>query len=104
MKSKRTLENLRESLQGKIYLYLKDDDTMKAFLSDAKNEGYRFGETGLPEIIGDSIISLRENKQLSYVGTVGRIEFQCNGGDNAGGNFHRIHYAEYKIGSDDYSF
>ena len=104
MKSKRTLDNLRESLPGKVYLYLKDKATMKAFLSDAKNEDYSFGETGLPEIIHDSIISLKENKQLSYVGTIGRIKFQCNGGDNAGGSFHRINYAEYISGSEDYSF
>ncbi|MCR5636675.1 MAG: hypothetical protein K6F76_05820 [Clostridiales bacterium] len=104
MKSKRTLENLRKSLPGKVYMYLKDEDTMKAFLADAKNEGYSFGKMGLPEIILDSIISLKENKQLCYVGVIGRLEFQCNGGDNAGWGFHRIDYAEYISGSEDYSF
>ena len=89
----RTLENLRKLYHGKIYVHLKDNKTRKAFLSDAKTEGYSFGEFGLPESIEDNIVSLKKNKRLCYVGAIGRIEFQCNGGSGAKGRFHRIDYA-----------
>lgn len=104
METIRTLNNLRNSLSGKIYVYLKDTDTKKKFSADAKAEGYSFGKAELPEIIGDNIISLKKNKQLCYVGSMGRIEFQCNGGDNACGRFHRIDYARYRRGDEDYYY
>ncbi|MBQ6569972.1 MAG: hypothetical protein IJL87_06925 [Clostridia bacterium] len=104
MKNERTLENLRNSLPGKIYLYLKDDDTRARFLSDARAEGCRFGKYGLPEVLDDEIISLGKNKQLSFLGTIGRIEFQCGGGSNAHGRFHRIDYAKYINGDEDFYF
>ena len=91
-------------MNGKVYVYLKDTETKKKFLADAKAEGYSFGKTELPEMIEDNIISVKKNKQLCHVGSMGRIEFQCNGGDDAGGRFHRIDYARYKHGDEDYNY
>lgn len=100
----RTLHNLRESLSGKIYLYLGDAETRKQFAEDANLEGYRFGETKPTVENVESIIALKGNCQLNYVGYVGTIDFQCNGGSNAKGHFHRIDYAKYKRGDKDYYF
>ena len=104
METIRTLKDLRNALPGKIYIYLKDTGTKKKFLADARAEGYSFGKSELPETIEDNIISLKKNKQLCYVGSMGRIEFQCNGGSNAKGKFHRIDYARYKRGDEDYYY
>lgn len=104
MKTTRTLNNLRNTLLGKIYVYLKDTETKEKFLADAKAEEYSFGKTELPKIIEDNIISVKKNNQLCHVGYIGRIEFQCNGGDGASGRFHRIDYARYKHGDEDYYY
>lgn len=100
----RTLDNLRKSLKGKIYLYLKDAETEKQFKEDAQAEGYRFGTISPADSSADNIISLGENKQLSHVGAVGRIAFQCNGGSGANGNFHRIDYRKYIDGENNYIY
>ena len=91
----RTLDLLRRTLKGTIYICLKDEQTVNRFYDDAQKQGYRFG-TILPENSPrDEIISLKSGRQLSHVGFVGRIAFQCNGGSSAGGTFHRIDYAAY---------
>ena len=94
----RTLDNLRKSLKGKIYLYFKDAETERQFIEDAQAEGYRFGSISPADSPADNIIALCEEKQLSHVGAVGRIAFQCNGGSGAKGRFHRIDYAKYRRG------
>ena len=101
---KRTLEELRRSLNGKVYIYLKDTETCKRFLRDAENEGYGFGNIKPTENSTDDIIALEHRKQLSYVGFVGRVAWQCNGGTNASGKFHRIDYDKYVNGDDDFYF
>lgn len=100
----RTLDNLRKSLKGKIYLYLKDAETERRFIEDAQAEGYRFGSISPADSPADNIISLCEDKQLSHVGAIGRITFQCNGGSGARKTFHRIDYAKYKNGDRHYKY
>lgn len=100
----RTLENLRNALSGKIYLYLKDRITERLFAVAAEEEGYRFGTIVPTESPADNLIALDENKQLSHVGFVGRFAFQCNGGNGAKGRFHRIDYAKYVRGDADYYY
>lgn len=96
----RTLDALRNAIAGKIYIYCKNETTAKEFLIDAEKEGYRFGTIKPTDNKTDDIIALEENKQLSYVGFVGRIAIQCNGSGNA--NLHIIDYAKYRDGEEDY--
>ena len=101
--SERTLEALRNSLEGKIHIYLRDDKTAVEFLKDAENEGYRFGKIKPTENHISDIIALEKNKQLSYVTFCGRVCFQSGGGRMKDeGLYHRIDYAGYKNG-DEYS-
>ena len=100
----RTLEDLRNSLQGKVHVYLKDESTMKRFFSDAESQGWMFGAAKPSDSPLDSIVSLKEEKQLSFLGIAGRICFQTNGGGNSKRTYHRIDYAKYKDGNDDYYF
>ena len=39
----RTLDALRNTLDGKIYIYCRDEKTAIDFLAAAEKEGYRFG-------------------------------------------------------------
>lgn len=103
MKNTRTLTELRNSLKGRIYIYLENKDICKKFLQDAENEGYRFGKIKPTKSSGSNIIALEKNKKLSYVGFVGHIAFQCNGGsDNS--DFYRIDYRKFINGDKDYFF
>ena len=98
----RTLEALRNTLAGKIYIYCKNETTAKEFLAAAEKEGYRFGIINPTDSKTDDIIALEENNQLSYVGFVGRIAIQCSGSGNI--NLHIIDYAKYRDGKEDYYF
>ncbi|MCH5317364.1 MAG: hypothetical protein J1E05_05255 [Eubacterium sp.] len=100
----RTLENLRKSHKGKVYIYLKDTETCKRFLRDAENEGYRFGNIKPTENLTDDIIALEHRKRLSYVGFVGRVAWMCNGGTDAKEKFHRIDYDKFVSGEKDFYF
>ena len=98
----RTLDALRNTLDGKIYIYCRDEKTAIDFLAAAEKEGYRFGSIKPTNNNTDDFIALEDNKQLSYVGFVGRIAVQCSGGGNA--NLHIIDYAKYKDSEEDYYF
>ncbi len=104
MKTDRTLHDLRNKLQGKIYIYLKDADTKKQFAQAAEKEGYRFGDIAPTQAAPDDLIAMKDNEQLAHVGFVGRIAFQCNGGSNPKGSFHRIDYAKYAAGEKRYYY
>lgn len=101
--SERTLKELRNSLKGKIHIYLKDTKTAMQFLIDAENEGYKIGEKKPTECDTDTFFALG-GSQLSYLNSIGRICFQCNGGAMSKGKYHRIDYVKYKSGASDYYF
>ena len=98
----RTIENLRNTVGGRIYIYLDNEKIGKRFMQDAENEGYRFGKIKPTENGWSDIIALESKKQLSYVGFVGHVCFQCNGGDN--GNLTRIDYEKYVNGDKNFIF
>ena len=103
--SKRTLEELRNHLEGKIHIYLKDTKTAMEFLIDAENEGYKFGKIKPTAKETSDIIALEKHKQLSYVTFCGRVCFQCNGGSlDDSGKYHRIDYEKYRAGDNDFYF
>ena len=97
---KRSIEDIRNSISGRIYIYLANEQIGKQFLIDAEAEGYHFGSIKPTDNSWSNIIALEPNKQLSYVGFVGRICFQCNGGNS--GNLTRIDYEKYLNGNKDF--
>ena len=96
MRANRTIERLREAIGGRIYIYLDNEKIGKRFLQDAEMEGYRFGN------IKPNVIALKDKKQLSYVGFVGHMSFQCGGGD--GGGLTRVDYEKYARGDTDFLY
>lgn len=101
MKNVRTLNQLRERVNCKIYIYLENEKICRLFFQNAENEGYTFGKTKPTENHISDIISLEYDNQLSYVGYIGRIAFQCNGGDNHD-NLCKVNYRKYISGDNDY--
>ena len=102
--TERTMTALRNSLDGKVYIIIKGDELQKQFLKDAETEGFRFGTINPTGSSTDDVIALEPNKQLSYVGFAGRAAIQCNGGNNAEGQFHLIDYVKFKGGDDEYYY
>ena len=102
MEKKRSIEDIRKSISGRIYIYLANKQIGKQFLIDAESEGYHFGSIKPTDNSWSNIIALKPDKQLSYVGFVGRICFQCNGGSN--GDLTRIDYEKYSNGDKDFIF
>lgn len=100
-KKNRTIRNLREKFEGKIFVYLADEKIRKEFAEDAEKEGFTIGGQKPTERDIDEIMSLHEDT-LTFVGGIGRMEFMANGGSNEKGNFHRVDYAKYKGGEKDY--
>lgn len=95
----RTVKQLSK-LNGKVYVYLEDEKIAKQFMQDAEAEGFRFGKIKPTENGISNIIAIEENKQLSYVGFVGHMAFQCPSGVE--GNFYRIDYKKYINGDKDF--
>lgn len=102
MKNVRTLTELRNNLKGKIYIYLEDRTICKQFLNDAENEGFHFGKIKPTDSDGADIIALEKGKQLSYVGFVGHMAFQCPSGVE--GSFYRIDYRKFANGDRVYTY
>ncbi len=104
MLKNRTISALRKTLKGRIYIYCANEKIGRQFLCDAEKEGYRFGKTKPTDSKWSNIIAVETNKQLSYVGFCGHAAFQCNGGSNSEGSFHRIDYGKFVNDAVDYFF
>ena len=90
----RTIENLRNSFKGKIYVYLSNKKVCENFYTDAEKEGYRFGENKPTESQTDNIIAIENGKKLSYVAFAGRVAYQSV----RDRKFHRVDYEKYRAG------
>lgn len=70
-------------------------------MQDAERQGYRYGKNKPTDNGWANIISLKKNKQLEYLGFVGHVAFQCNGGD---GKLTRVDYRKYISGDRNFLF
>ena len=102
--TKRTLSELRNELEGKLYIIIKGEGLQRQFLVDAESEDFRFGKIKPTDNLPDDVIAVEYDKQLSYVGFAGRTALQCRGGDCAVGYFHVIDYGNFKCGDDDFYY
>lgn len=95
----RTLKTLRKELKGDIYILLRNAEIGQRFLQDAESEGFTVGGNRPTTKPYATVMALRDGT-ISYAGTNGMIRFQC--GDT--NDFHRIDYAKYVSGAEDYRF
>ncbi|MDO5124397.1 MAG: hypothetical protein Q4D44_07030 [Eubacteriales bacterium] len=99
---KRTIRNLRESLEGKIYVYLGSEEICRKFYKDAEGEGFMFGADVSPLMSPyNDVISL-ENHCLSHAGFAGHLGFHHP--EAVVGGCHRIDYEKYIRGDSDYFY
>lgn len=100
----RTLKALTK-LDGRVYVYLANDEAGKAFLAQAEAEGLLFEDAAAPTSRPyASVMALNHDGTLNYVGTNGMIAFRA-GADTIGGEkLIRIDYEKYVSGVEDYRF
>ena len=101
MNDKRTLEDLRNRFEGHIYLRFHNQREYEDCLVRAESEGFHFGEQMPREFLGEwrDILALEENNQLSLCNTFSRMAYE-----SGAPNVHRIDYAKYIEGEEDYIF
>lgn len=98
----RTISNLRDILKGKVWVYLKDEETCRRFYEDAEQEGFLFGKY-LPTDAGiDDIIAIHKDKTLAHVGSVGHMAFHAP--SSVDGGLLRIDYAKYIAGDENFYY
>lgn len=97
MSDKRSLRALSR-LQGRVYVYLKDDRTGEAFLRAAEGERFTFGDGVKPtDRQYASVMAVNDDGTINYVGAMGMAAF----GAKADGVV-RIDFSEYLRESEDF--
>ena len=65
---------------GTVFLHMDSVEDEKNFMRQAEAEGFLFGDGRKPSEKNPSdLLALHVNQTISYVGTVGRIGYQCHG-------------------------
>ena len=86
MKTIKELANMGE----RVYVHLKDEETARRFLPQAKSEGFTFGDGMNPtDRHWSDLYAIHSDGTLNYVGSVGRIEY-ASGADSC----VRVEYQE----------
>ena len=64
-------------LNGKVYVYLRDEVIARRFLQDAENEGFTFGDGEKPTARpGNNLYVVNRDWTISHVGWTGHMAFQ----------------------------
>ncbi len=89
-------------LNGKVYVYLKDEVISRRFLQDAENEGFTFGDGEKPTARpGNNLYVLNCDWTISHVGWAGHMAFQSAKyvGEQ---ELIRVDYERYLSGEEDF--
>lgn len=100
MSKSKTIAELVDSNQKRVYVYLADEETQARFIADAEAEGYTFGDgVKLSERECEEFYAINRNKTVNFINTIGRIAFQCNAN-----NIVRVDYKKYISGNENYCY
>jgi len=94
----RTIEELRDSFEGKVYVRCGSEEVFRRFIEDVEAEGYLIGDR-LPTSAGVSqdIMAIEYGRKLCCCGIISHIACQA-GGDN----IHIVDYDRYINGCENY--
>ena len=95
---KKSIENLRNNFDGKVYVRFRSEKVFRRFLEDAESEGYTLGGKRPTEaVVSADIKAVEFDKTISNCGVISHIA--CHAG---GENIHVIDYEKYIDGDNDY--
>ena len=89
-------------LNGKVYVYLRDEVIARRFLQDAENEGFTFGGGEKPTARpGNNLYVVNCDWTISHVGWAGHMAFQSAKriGEQ---ELIRVDYEKYLLGEEEY--
>ena len=93
----RTIEELRNSFEGKVYVRCSSEKVFRRFLEDAEAEGYLIGDKKPTEAgISQDIMAVEYDRRISTCGIIAHIA--CGAGAD---NVHIIDYGKYISGDSD---
>lgn len=89
-------------LNGKVYVYLRDEVIARRFLQDAENEGFTFGDGEKPTARpGNNLYVVNCDWTISHVGWTGHMAFQS--AKRIGGQeMIRVDYERYLLGEENF--
>ena len=87
----KTLTELVRNTNKRVYIYLPDNESLQAFISNAETEGFKFaGGKRISEMPLDDFYALNKNLTVNYINFIGRIAYQCGAE-----NILRIDYKKF---------
>lgn len=87
----KTLKELVQSTDNRVYVHLSDQETTEAFIKNAENEGFKFcGGKRISEMPLDDFYALNKNLTVNYINFIGRVAYQC-GAENV----LRVEYKDF---------
>ena len=96
----RTIKDLLNNNEKRVYVYLSDKETQDKFISDAETQGYTFADgVKISERAADDFYAINDNNTVNFINSIGRMAFQ-SGSDN----IVRIDYKKYISGDEDYFY
>lgn len=101
----RTIKNLVNDKNSKVYVYLANSEIGNKFLQQAESEGFVFGDNTKPTSrCYAEVMAVNDNLTINFVGANGMIAFGSGTKTITGKNFVRVDFEKYINGAEDYSF
>ena len=101
----RTIKNLVNQNNGKVYVYLANDEIGNKFMQQAENEGFTFNDGAKPtNRCYAEIMAVNDNYTINFVGSVGRMAFGSGAETVNGQKLFRVDFAKYANGESDYLY
>ena len=101
----RTIKNLVNQNNGKVYVYLANDEIGNKFMQQAEGEGFTFNDGAKPTSrCYAEIMAVNDNYTINFVGSVGRIAFGSGAETVNGQKLLRVDFAKYANGESDYLY
>ena len=101
----RTIKNLVNQNNGKVYVYLANDEIGNKFMQQAEDEGFIFNDGAKPTSrCYAEIMAVNDNYTINFVGSVGRMAFGSGAETVNGQKLLRVDFEKYANGETDYMY
>lgn len=92
----RSIKNLVNKSNGRVYVYLANDEIGNKFMQQAENEGFTFNDGAKPTSrCYAEIMAVNDNYTINYVGSVGCIAFGSGAETVNGQKLIRVDFEKY---------
>ncbi len=101
----RTITDLVNKNNGKVYVYLANDEIGNEFMKQAAREGFAFGDGATPtDRCYAEIMAVENDCTIHFVGSIGRMAFGSGAKTVGNQTLFRVDFAKYADGDTDYLY